>query len=1090
MSTGYTEDILIEKPSTDLLGELGWECLCAFNEFNQDGGSSLGRQSMGEVALVARLRPALSKLNSKLPSEAIEQAIEELMRDRSAMSLVNANRQIYGYLKDGIKVRITNQKDGSDVTETVRVIDWNEPTNNDFLLVSQFWVTGDMYTRRADLVGFVNGLPLLFIELKASHVNLKHAFDDNLKDYKDTIPHLFWYNAFIILSNGSKSRIGSITAGWEHFAEWKKINSEGEQGIISLETMIRGTCEKNRFLDIVESFILFKDVRGGLIKLTGKNHQYLGVNNAIARMLKIREMDCSLPALTPEVHEGHAGYERNAVKENEADYRGKGEPLKPGQLGVFWHTQGSGKSVSMIFFAQKVLRKLPGNWSFVLVTDREELDNQIYKEFVSAGAITKNETQANSATHLRQLLGENHRYIFTLIHKFRAEKGVKHPVVSERSDIIVITDEAHRSQYDRLALNMRAALPNASFIAFTGTPLIAGEELTKEVFGDYVSVYNFKQSIEDEATVPLYYENRIPELQIINDDLNDDIYEAIERAELDEAQQEKLERDMGRQYHLITRDDRQEAVARDIVAHFMGRGYRGKAMVISIDKAAAVRMYDKVQKHRQSYISDLKGRLSGARDDEKSRLQSVIRYLEETDMAVVVSQGQNEIDQLRKKGLDIKPHRKRMVEEDLETKFKTPTDPLRIVFVCAMWITGFDVPECSTIYLDKPMRNHTLMQTIARANRVCQGKVNGLIVDYVGVFRSLQKALAIYGTSTGDGGEAPVKDKKALVEMLKNAIAEAYVFCKGRGVSIEAIKAAKGFELVSLLDDAYEAIVVSDEMKKAYLTLAGNVKKIFKALLPDAEANDLAPDCVTIDVIAKRIRSEMPPADITEVMGEIERILDESITAEGFRIEADPNEETARKDYLDLSKIDFDLLAEKFKQGKKRAVIERLKAAIDRKLQEMVLLNRTRMDYLEKFQKMIAEYNSGSRNILEFYEDLKRFVESLTKEEQRHIAEQLSEEELTIFDLLTKPEMDLTDEERKQVKMVAKELLEKLKQEKFGLDWRKRQEARAGVQVSISEILDHLPPKYTQEIYDKKCQVVFQHVYESYFGSAQSLYAF
>jgi type I restriction enzyme R subunit len=419
---------------------------------------------------------------------------------------------------------------------------------------------------------------------------------------------------------------------------------------------------------------------------------------------------------------------------------------------VFWHTQGSGKSYSMQFFSQKILRKLPGNWTFLIVTDREDLDDQIYKNFANTGAVTEPEqrVRANSSEHLKQLLQSDHRYVFTLIQKFRIEKGKKYPKLSDRSDIIVIADEAHRSQYDTFALNMRNALPNAAFIGFTGTPLMGGEEeKTRQVFGDYVSIYNFKQSIDDSATVPLFYENRIPEVQLSNDYLNQDMEELIEEAALNEEQESHLERQFAREYTIITDSDRLEKIASDIVNHFLGRGYQGKAMVVSIDRFTAVRMYDKVQQHWQQYLANLQTQLAKSEPSKREQLVAKIQYMQETDMAVVVSQSQNEIEVFKKKGLDITPHRKRIVGEDLDEKFKDENHPLRIVFVCAMWITGFDVPSCSTIYLDKPMRNHTLMQTIARANRVFPDKVNGLIVDYIGVFRDLQKALAIYGSAWG-----------------------------------------------------------------------------------------------------------------------------------------------------------------------------------------------------------------------------------------------------------------------------------------------------------------------------------------------------
>ena len=346
---GYTEDALVERPAISLLAELGWETFNAYHEFDH-GASTLGREARSEVIIPARLRPALQRLNPRAPHQAISQAIEELTRDRSRMSMTAANREIYHLLKNGVRVPVPDPEGNGETVEVIRVMDWDNPSDNDFLLCSQFWITGDMHTRRADLVGFVNGLPLVLIELKAAHRRLETAFTGNLRDYKDTVPQLFWPNALIIVSNGSQSRVGSITAGWEHFAEWKKVGSEIERGRVSLETMLRGVCDPVRLLDLIENFSLFQEVPGGLIKLTAKNHQYLGVNNAMEALADIRQRD--------------------------------------GRLGVFWHTQGSGKSVAMMFFAQKVLRKIPGNWTFVVVTDRQELDGQIYKHFASAGVVT------------------------------------------------------------------------------------------------------------------------------------------------------------------------------------------------------------------------------------------------------------------------------------------------------------------------------------------------------------------------------------------------------------------------------------------------------------------------------------------------------------------------------------------------------------------------------------------------------------------------------------------------------------------------------------------------------------------------------
>lgn len=1044
MNKSFTESSLIEQPAIEIFQSLGYTHQnCFYETFGKDG--TLGRETPSDVVLVPRLRKALLSLNPDLSNEALELAVEELTRDRSSLNPVAANREIYKMLRDGVKVAV-REKDGSEETETVRVIDFNNPKNNDLFLASQFWVVGEMYKRRADLVGFINGLPLIFIELKGVHRKLENAYRNNLKDYKDTIPQLFWYNAFIILSNGSESRIGTITADYEYFSEWKKINSEGEEGIVSIDTIIKGTCEKAKFLDLLENFILFHDTGGSLVKILTKNHQYLGVNNAIESFEKIKE--------------------------------------NQGRLGVFWHTQGSGKSFSMIFFSQKILRKFKGNYTFLVVTDRKDLDEQIYKNFHSVSAVTENEVHAETGEHLKQLLREDHRNIFTLIQKFGTKKGEKYPQISNRSDIIVITDEAHRTQYDVLAANMRTALPNAAFIAFTGTPLIIGEELTRKTFGDYASIYNFKQSVDDNATVPLYYENRIPEVQLTNEQLNEDLERIIEESMLSEEEEIKIEREIAREYHIITRDDRLETIAEDIVSHFMGRGYQGKAMVVSIDKPTAVKMYDKVKKYWKLHIEKLKDGLEDARDNrEKEEIKDTIWFMEETDMAVVVSSEQNEVERFKKLGLDIIKHRKRMVDEDFAKRFKDPDDSFRMVFVCAMWMTGFDVPCLSTIYLDKPMRNHTLMQAIARANRVFREKTNGLIVDYIGVFRDLQKALAIYGSNSGGGikeGETPVKPKSELIRELVNAVAETENLCKENGIDISKIVRADALEKIKFITEAVDTLLSKEELKKRYLLLSANVKKLYKAILPDTEAGEYLEIYTVFNIIADRIREESPEVDISEVMGRVKSLLDESIETKGYVIR-DP------QPYINLSKIDFEALKRHFIDGEKHIQIERLKGAIRNKLNRMIRLNRARVSLMEKFQQMIDEYNSGAINVEVFFDRLLVFARELNEEEKRGIAENLSEEELAVFDLMNKP--DLNERESMEVKIAARKLLEILKREKLVLDWRKRQQTRADVLLTIRNILDkELPRSYTTDLFQQKCDFLYQHIYDSYYGSSKSIY--
>ncbi|MBA3352504.1 MAG: type I restriction endonuclease subunit R [Blastocatellia bacterium] len=854
MGNTYTEDLLIEQPANDLLGEIGWRTISAREETFGTGGT-LGRETSGEVVLAQRLCAALQKLNPALPASAIATAMDQIARDRSAMTAAAANRDVYTLLKDGVQVSLPDAERGGQKTERVRLIDWNAPAANDFLLVSQMTITGPLYTTRPDLIGFVNGLPLVLIEFKKPGVPARNAFDDNITSYKhpqNGIPALFWYNALVIASNGTESRVGSITADWERMSEWKRVERENEPRRVSLEVMLRGVCEPTRLLDLVENFTLFSEHKSGLIKILAQNHQVLGVNNSIASMLEARKA-------------GH------------------------GRAGVFWQTQGSGKSFSMVFFSQKVLRKIAGNWTFVVVTDRKELDDQIARTFKATGAVTQHEgdeCHADSGAQLRELLRGNHRYVFTLIHKFQ-EPGV----LSNRPDVIVLTDEAHRSQYDMLALNMRASLPKAMFLAFTGTPLIAGEERTREVFGDYVSIYDFQQSVEDGATVPLFYENRTPELHLKNPNLNDNIYALIEAAELDEEAEKALERKLGRQYEIITRDDRLEKVAEDIVNHFLGRGFQGKAMVVSIDKTTALKMHDKVRKHwsaEQARVEKELAKLTKftASDPDKVRaLNHRLARLKAVDMALIVSAAQNEVEQMAKLGLDILPHRKRMTAEPLDEKFKDPDDPLSLAFVCAMWLTGFDAPSCSTIYLDKPMRNHTLMQTIARANRVFPGKHSGLIADYANVFASLEKALAIYGA--GKGGATPVRNKAELVKELGKSVEAALAFCASQRVDISAIEGASGLERVRLIGDAVEALISPDPLRKEFLAHERLVRTLFQAVKPDPAVLPFLSPVYCLGIVADEIRLRTggsKPADISAVLAKVNELLDESIAADGFGV--------------------------------------------------------------------------------------------------------------------------------------------------------------------------------------------------------------
>jgi type I restriction enzyme R subunit len=1042
-----SEDGIVEKPALALLQELGWTPMNLMDEV-PGLANPTGRTSFHQAWLPARLRAALKKLNPNLPDDALRQAENELTRDRSAMLPLNANREVLSLLIDGVPVQVRRDDGGFDDL-LVRVIDWRDVGENDFVAASQIWIHGVLHKRRPDTIGFVNGLPLMLAEWKSPTCPIVDAHENNLRDYRDTIPQLFHANGFVLLSNGLEAVMGASHAPFDVFAPWKRLEEGGPEDP-SLETMLRATCEPSRFLDLIENFLLFDEARGGLRKVVGKYHQVLGVNRAIEAVEHIEH--------------------------------------NKGRLGVFWHTQGSGKSLSMVMFAEKVLRRLGGNYTFVIVTDRTELDDQIAGQFASVGALTKDihQAQAGSRAHLRELLAGNERYVFTLIHKFGTADQEAMPVLSDRSDIIVITDEAHRSQYDQLAANMRAALPNAAFIGFTGTPLIQGEESrTREVFGDYISVYDFAQSVKDGATVPLFYEARKPELQLNADELREELDALLDNAMLDEAQEAKLNREFARQYTLITNPDRLDKVAEDVALHFAMRGYRGKGMFVAIDKATAVLMHDKVKTAAARLIEQDEARLKTAHEAEGAAIAERLQWLRELDMAVVVSQGQNEIDDLKKKGLDILPHRARMQKEDLEAKFKDANDPLRLVFVCAMWITGFDVPSIGTVYLDRPMKNHTLMQTIARANRRAEGKTSGVIVDYVGVFGNLQKALAVYAGGAGNG-EPPIKDKKALVAALEQALETATAFVEPLGVDVHAIMAVKDFPRLALINQAIEKLVAPDETRREFLRLTGAVTRAYKALLPDERAAPFLKPVAVLHTLSDAVRAKLGPVDIRAISARIAQLLDEKI--DGVAILTPIVEGDAAEGRVNLSDIDFDKLATLFAVSPK-VTAERLREDAEDKAKAMAESNPTRVKLVERLEKLVAEYNAGSIDAEEFFKALKAFVGDMDEEEQRAAREGLTEEELAIFDLLTKPEPKLTKAQTIDVKKAARDLLERLHGLVDAVDWLKGQETRGAVLSAIRTTLDQELPMdpYPEDMLLEKIGNVWEFVLRRYTGSAAAI---
>lgn len=1073
MSYEYSEDGLVEAASEEVLLDLQWQVKTAWHKetlSTKDDRSDglLGRTNKSEVILIRYLKQALVKLNPGLPEIAYQDAIDQITQVEADKSLAAVNKAKHELLTKGVQVSYQDDN-GKLQKKSLKVFNFNQPTDNHFLAVRQLEVVGSLYNRRPDIVGFVNGIPLVFFELKAHRTDLRHAYDDNLTDYKGAIPKVLHSNAFIILSNGTDSRVGTVTSPYKFFLEWKRIE-EDDKGEVSLDTILRGTCEKGRLLDLFENFLVFDGEGDEVVKIMAKNHQFIGVNKVVEQAKNI-------------------------------------EDLK-GKLGVFWHTQGSGKSYSMVFICQKILRKFGKSFTFLIVVDRTELENQLYDTFSGCHAIPtdlpKDGIRAKSRKHLRELLSENHRYVFTLIHKFAIDKKIEteYPLITERDNIIVISDEAHRTQGGTYAQNMRfKAIPNASFLGCTGTPLIADEvEQTKKIFGGYVSIYDFKRAIDDGATLPLRYLNRGEKLDIENPDLDEKMAEIINNEDLDTDQIAKLRREFVRDYPIMTSDDRLDKIAKDLVWHFNDRGYQGKAMFVALDKPTAVRIYDLVMEYWPEYVAELTQRVTAATDQQEERtLNRHLQRVLQTEVCVVVSSEQNEIKKFKGLKLDIEPHRRKMVERDLETEFKDEDNPFRLAIVCAMWITGFDAPCVSTLYLDKPIQGHTLMQTIARANRVYDDeKENGLIVDYGNVYTQLEKAYSVYGEGGkptppggkgGAGGETtttnPVEKLEEMAEELAIAILAVSNFLFEAGFKLgDLVNSPSAMARLSALGKAANAVCLNETTRTQFEVAARDVFRKYKALYPEEVVKPFFAEFNAIEAIYNQLNQKIKSADISVVMRKLQQEVSMSVSTRVNAVSDD--------DYVDLSSLDFDKLKQAFaKSEQKNAVVFDLQEAIEKQLEKMVRENPIRLEFYEKYKTIIAEYNAGKdiQAVQKAFDDLNEFMQNdLCPEQERAMREGLNEETLAIYDLLKKP--SLTPEEEKQVKKVALETLVQLKAEKLKVErWRESTQVSSQVRTMIADRLQYLPENsYANDELPSMELLVYQHVFSNYQGSGSSTY--
>lgn len=1039
MSYDYSENILVQESAGHLLKDLGWRVEFAYNTEVLGENGSFGRKSYKDILLVRYLKEALTKINPWMTPALVEDALKTFEQHLSTASLMQINEEKYGYIRDGVPVKV-KKPNGQVEEKKAAVIDFTNPDHNDFLAVKELKIHGDLYRRRTDIVGFVNGIPLLFVELKKNTVDVQDAYTNNYTDYLDTIPHLFYYNAFLMLSNGVESKVGTLGSKYEFFHDWKRLN-EQETGNVALETMLRGICDKANFLDLLENFILYDHSGGTTVKILARNHQYLGVNEA--------------------------------VKAYEA------RKLNNGKLGVFWHTQGSGKSYSMVFLSQKIRRKFAGSPTIVILTDRDELNTQISDTFENCGLLGKTKASkfiATSGDDLINKLKGNPSFIFTLIQKFN--KKVEKPIIPDH-DIIIMSDEAHRSQYGIFADNMVGLLPTAARIGFTGTPLLSNDNITERTFGGYISIYDFKRAVEDKATVPLYYENRGEKiLDIHNPDITDKILDAIEAADFAAEQVEKLEHEFEKEIHLLTAEPRLRSVAKDFVAHYSDLWTSGKAMFVCLNKVTCVRMYNYVQEYWQEEIEALKDERKAATQQEAQELDRKIKWMMDTEMAVVISQEQNEIQTFKKWDLDIKLHREKMEKRELDKEFKDQDNHLRVVFVCAMWLTGFDVKCLSCLYLDKPLKAHTLMQTIARANRVSEGKSNGLIIDYIGIVKALRKALADYTANAGGRNTDPTVDKGELIERVLEVIAAADNFLCGKGFILNNLISARDFTKLALLQEAANTVCDSKESKKQFMTYGNELNRMMKYLDRHDISDGDRQKKDAIIAIYDDLKKKKKHVDTVDLMVEINGIISEYIL-----IEQTPENRSIEKRF-DISKIDFDLLRREFaKVKKKNLMFMELDELIQTRLDEMLKANPKRIDYYERYQKIIKEYNQeqDQANIEKMFMELMDLANSMNQEEQRYVREGFtSDEELSLYDMLF--DENLSKEDIKKIKKVAVDLLDKIKGKISELDhWTDKQETKAEVDTLIGKILwEGLPECYSDSAIFTYRQKIYEYVYMRY----------
>ena len=1033
----------LEQTTLDWFKSLGWQTVFG-PDINPDG-PDCERDGYDQVVLTGRLRAALERINPEIPREAIDEAIRKITRPESP-SLIENNQAFHRMLTDGMDV--SWMADGGEKHDKVWLLNVENSDDNDWLAVNQFTVVENKRERRPDVVLFINGLPLAVVELKNpadEKATIRHAFNQ-LQTYKDQIPSLFVYNELLVISDGLQARAGTLTAGWDRFMPWRTIdgtdlyrepgNERQTDGIVQegLKTLIRGLFDRNRFLDYVLNFITFEHDGGDTSTISKKAaayHQYHAVNKAVECTLSACGIDAPRGLVYGRFLEAEKG-DPFQVKEPGAQYGTGTSHFDNRRIGVIWHTQGSGKSLSMVFYAGKIIRHpYMENPTLVVVTDRNDLDDQLFGTFASNKDLLRQKpVQADSRTHLRELLSvASGGVVFTTIQKFFPDqKGDTHPELSSRRNIVVIADEAHRSQYDFIdgfARHMHDALPNASFIGFTGTPIESSDKNTPAVFGDYIDKYDILRAVEDGATVPIYYENRLAKIELDEDEKPtiDPEFEEITESEEEEARKQRLKTKWAQLEALVGAEKRISLVAVDLVEHFERRqeAMEGKALIVCMSRRICVDIYNAIVKLRPAWHSE---------DDTRGKIKIVMSGSASDE-------------------LSWQPHiRTKKAREALAKRFKDPNDELQLVIVRDMWLTGFDCPSMHTMYVDKPMGGHNLMQAIARVNRVFRDKPGGLVVDYLGLADALKSALHTY-TASGGKGQATIDQEQAVAVMQ-----EKYEVVKDmlHGFDYAAILKAVPEQRMKGIAQAMEFVLGLEDGKKRYLHAVSALSKAFALAVPHASALAIRDEVG----LFQEIRSGLVKATVTESEKspeEMESAIRQLVSRAVASTEVVDIFAAAGLEKPDISILSDEFLAEVQQLPQRNLALELLKKLINDEIKTRMRRNVVQArSFAEMLEEAIRKYQNRAIETAEVIEELIQLAKEMRQAQQRGENLGLTDDEVAFYDALEVNDSAVKVLGDETLKHIAQELVNAVKRS-VSVDWTKRENARAQIRVIVKRIL-------------------------------------